>query len=147
MRKISGTLRLDLAQYRELAAFAQFASDLDAKTRAQLERGARLVEILKQGQYVPLPVEKQVLTLYAATQGFVDDLPISSLGRYEQELYSFVDTKFPNLLENIGSAGSLSDDLKSQLGKALKAFGETFLADANADDEYEDDDEYEEDDE
>src|SRR5215475_7890795 len=79
MKQIAGTLRLELAQYRELAAFAQFASDLDAKTRAQLERGARLVEILKQGQYVPLPVEKQILIIYAATQGYVDDYPVSVL--------------------------------------------------------------------
>ncbi len=138
MKKISGTLRLDLAQYRELAAFAQFASDLDAKTRAQLERGARLVEMLKQDQYVPLSIEKQVLVIYAATQGFVDDLPIDSLGRYEQELYSFVNTKFPDLLGNIGTAGSLSDDIKAQLQTALEAFGDTFLA---ADEEEDDDDE------
>ncbi|HHH11915.1 MAG TPA: F0F1 ATP synthase subunit alpha, partial [Sorangium sp.] len=131
------TLRLDLAQYRELAAFAQFASDLDAKTRAQLERGARLVEMLKQDQYVPLSIEKQVLVIYAATQGFVDDLPIDSLGRYEQELYSFVNTKFPDLLGNIGTAGSLSDDIKAQLQTALEAFGDTFLA---ADEEEDDDD-------
>src|SRR4029077_9946706 len=87
MKSIAGTLRLDLAQYRSMAAFAQFASDLDAKTRAQLERGARLVEILKQGQYVPQAVEKQILILFAATQGFVDEIPVSALARYEEELY------------------------------------------------------------
>ena len=81
MKKVAGTLRLDLAQYREMAAFAQFASDLDAATRAQLERGARLVEILKQGQYVPLPVEKQVVIIYAGTNGYLDELPVESLAR------------------------------------------------------------------
>ncbi|MFK8822002.1 F0F1 ATP synthase subunit alpha, partial [Escherichia coli] len=81
MKSVAGTLRLDLAQYREMAAFAQFASDLDAATRQQLERGQRLVEILKQGQYVPLPVEKQIVIIYAGTNGFVDRFPVESLQR------------------------------------------------------------------
>ena len=93
MKKVAGTLRLELAQYRELAAFAQFGSDLDKATQQQLARGARLTELLKQGQYQPLPVEKQVLILYAATNGYVDALPIDSLGRYERELYAFVDAR------------------------------------------------------
>src|SRR5690242_5568249 len=97
MKKVAGRLRLDLAQYRELEAFAAFASDLDAATRAQLERGKRLVELLKQGQYVPLPVEKQVVTVYAGTAGYTDKLPVESLKQYEQDLYRYIDEKHPEL--------------------------------------------------
>jgi len=130
MKKIAGTLRLDLAQYREMAAFAQFASDLDAKTRAQLERGKRLVEILKQGQYVPQSVERQILIIYAATKGHVDGLPVDSLARYEAELNAFVDTKYSDLLPKIVKKKELSDDITAELDKAIKAFGEVFVVDA-----------------
>ncbi|MEM1032778.1 MAG: F0F1 ATP synthase subunit alpha [Myxococcota bacterium] len=152
MKKIAGTLRLELAQYRELAAFSQFASDLDAKTRAQLERGARLVEILKQGQYVPLEVNRQILIIFAATQGFVDGLPVEALGRYEEELFSFVEARFPKLLPMIIEKKKLTDEVKNALTEALEAFGKTFVLDAeddeDDDEEYEDDDEeYEDDDE
>ncbi len=140
MKKIAGTLRLELAQYREMAAFAQFASDLDQKTRAQLERGKRLVEILKQGQYVPQGVERQVLIIYAATKGHVDDMPVEVLGRYESELNAFIDAKYPELLGKLLKKKELSDDIAAELDKALKQFAGIFLVDeskkkAAADDE------------
>jgi F-type H+-transporting ATPase subunit alpha len=127
MRSVAGTLRLDLAQYRAMAAFAQFASDLDAKTRAQLERGARLVEILKQGQYVPLPVEKQVLIIYAATNGYVDDLPVEALGQFERELYAYIEGKHPTVLPDIAQKKVLDDDLKKRINKAVETFKKTFV--------------------
>jgi F-type H+-transporting ATPase subunit alpha len=128
MKKVSGTLRLDLAQFREMAAFAQFASDLDAATRAQLERGRRLVELLKQGQYVPLPVEKQVVIVYAGTAGYTDKLPVESLKQYEQDLYRFIDEKHPELWTEIKTKREITDDIKKLLDKALKAFGKKFVA-------------------
>jgi F-type H+-transporting ATPase subunit alpha len=128
MKKVSGTLRLDLAQYREMAAFAQFASDLDAATRAQLERGKRLVELLKQGQYVPLPVEKQVVIVYAGTAGYTDKLPVESLKQYEQDLYRYIDEKHPELWTDIKAKREITDDIKKLLDKALKSFGKKFVA-------------------
>jgi len=133
MRKVAGTLRLDLAQYRAMAAFAQFASDLDAATRAQLERGARLTELLKQDQYVPLPVERQVLIIYAGTQGYTDKIPVSSLKQYEQELYAFIDEKHAELWQLIRDKKDLTDDVKQKLDAALKAFTERFVASKKAD--------------
>ncbi len=129
MKSIAGTLRLDLAQYRAMAAFAQFASDLDARTKAQLERGARLVEILKQNQYVPLPVEKQIVIIYAGTQGMLDDLPIPVLGRFEQELYKFIEQKHPTVLTDIVEKKALDDDLKGKLKKAIESFKKKFVLD------------------
>jgi F-type H+-transporting ATPase subunit alpha len=126
MRKVAGGLRLDLAQYREMAAFAQFAADLDAATRAQLERGERLTELLKQDQYVPLAVEKQILIVYAGTQGYTDKLPVESLRRYERELYEYVDQKHPELWAEIVEKKELSDELKAQMDKVLKEFTPTF---------------------
>ena len=131
MKKVAGTLRLDLAQYREMAAFSQFASDLDAATRAQLERGKRLTELLKQGQYVPLPIEKQVLMVFAGTQGYVDKLPVESLGAYEHELYRYIDEKHPDIWTDIKEKRELTDDLRKKLDKALKSFGKRFVADAD----------------
>ncbi|WP_437813418.1 F0F1 ATP synthase subunit alpha [Sorangium sp. So ce1078] len=131
MKSIAGTLRLDLAQYRAMAAFSQFASDLDAKTRAQLERGARLTEILKQGQYVPLAVEKQILIIYAGTQGLLDDLPVSSLARFEEELYKFVESKHAQIFADIREKKALDDDLKSRMTKAIDAYKKRFVADAS----------------
>jgi F-type H+/Na+-transporting ATPase subunit alpha len=128
MKKIAGTLRLDLAQYREMAAFAQFASDLDAATRAQLDRGERLVELLKQGQYAPLPVERQVAIIYAGTRGYVDKLATSCLHRYETELYAFVDEKFPDLWKDIREQGQLTDAIEKRLKEALDKFAQTFVA-------------------
>jgi F-type H+-transporting ATPase subunit alpha len=128
MKKVAGTLRLDLAQFREMAAFAQFASDLDAATRAQLERGRRLVELLKQDQYVPLAVEKQVVLVYAGTQGYADKLPVDSLRQYEEELYRYIDEKHADLWESIRTKREITDDIKGTLDKALKAFGAKFVA-------------------
>ncbi len=127
MRKVAGTLRLELAQYREMAAFAQFASDLDAATRAQLERGKRLTELLKQGAFVPLPVEKQVLLVYAGTQGYTDKLPVESLARYEEELYRFIDEKHPDVWQAIREKRELTDEVKGKVDTALKAFAKTFV--------------------
>jgi len=128
MRQVAGTLRLDLAQYREMAAFAQFGSDLDKATQAQLARGSRLVEILKQPLYDPLSVEKQVLIIYAATSGFVDQHPEASLKLYEKELLSFVEAKHPELLKEIVEKREISDSLREKMNKALASFGETFKA-------------------
>lgn len=126
MKQVAGSLRLDLAQYREMAAFAQFGSDLDKATQAQLARGSRLVEILKQDQYTPLTVEKQVLIIFAATNGFVDDYDESVLGRYEQELYSFAESKFAAVLDEIKEKNKIDDDLKLKVENLLKEFGEFF---------------------
>ena len=119
MRQVAGTLRLDLAQYRELSAFAQFASDLDKATQAQLNRGQRLVEILKQSQYEPLPVERQVAIICAGTSGFLDPVPVSEIGVYEQELYRFLETRHPEILTGIREQGQLNDRLKADLFAAL----------------------------
>ncbi len=129
MKGVAGTLRLDLAQYRAMAAFAQFASDLDAKTRAQLDRGVRLVEILKQGQYVPLGVEKQILIIYASTKGYVDDLPVSVLGRFEQELYKHFEAKHPDILPTILEKKAIDKDLEEKIKKALDGFKSVFALD------------------
>jgi F-type H+-transporting ATPase subunit alpha len=135
MKSIAGTLRLTLAQYREMAAFAQFASDLDAKTRAQLDRGVRLVEILKQGQYVPLPVEKQILIVYAANnvpvdkgKAHLDDVPVADIRRFEEELYKYVDAKHPTLLSDIATRKVLDDDIKARADKAISDFKKKFMA-------------------
>jgi F-type H+-transporting ATPase subunit alpha len=135
MKAVAGRLRLELAQYRSLAAFAQFGSDLDKATQQQLARGARLTELLKQGQYQPLSVERQVLILYAATNGYVDSIPIESLGRYERELYSFVDTKHPQLWAELKAKGNNKkewDGLVAQMKKVLAEFGKQFAPDVKA---------------
>ncbi|HWP58904.1 MAG TPA: F0F1 ATP synthase subunit alpha [Candidatus Acidoferrales bacterium] len=126
IRQVAGSLRLDLAQYREMAAFAQFGSDLDPATQRQIARGSRMVEILKQGQYEPLPVEKQILIIYAGTNGFVDHLPVQSLKRYETELYAFVESRYPELLPTIVKKRELDDELRAQINKALEEFKERF---------------------
>ena len=128
MKQVAGTLRLDLAQYREMAAFAQFGSDLDQATQRQLNRGSRLVEILKQGQYEPLPVEKQILIIYAGTNGFVDHLPLSALKKYEQGLYSFVESKHPDLFSEILKRRELNEDLHGKIRKVLEEFNAGFKA-------------------
>ncbi len=128
MKQVAGSLRLDLAQYREMAAFAQFGSDLDAATQRMLARGTRLVEILKQGQYQPLPVERQILILYAGTNGFVDQLPESALKKYEQELFRFIDTRHPDIFADLLTKRELSDELKERINTALKEFNESFTA-------------------
>ena len=126
MRQVAGSLRLDLAQYRELAAFAQFGSDLDKATQSQLNRGRRLVEILKQPQYQPVPVEKQVAIIYAATNGFLDPIPVEELNRYEQELYRFLESRHPGVLTAIAGKKVLDDEIKAGLNAALKEFGDQF---------------------
>jgi len=126
MKGVAGTLKLSLAQYREKAAFSQFASDLDKVTRDMLERGARLTEILKQGQYVPIPVEKQVVTIYAATKGYVDELAIDKLGAYERELYSFLEANHADILERVRTKKVIDKDLEEELKSALESFGKAF---------------------
>ncbi len=128
MRQVAGSLRLDLAQYRELAAFAQFGSDLDKGTQAQLNRGRRLVEILKQPQYLPVAVEKQVAIVYAATKGFLDDIAIDDVRRYEEDLYRFLETRHPTVLSGIESKKTIDDGLKASLEAALAEFGRQFTA-------------------
>lgn len=128
MKKLSGTLRLDLAQYREMSAFSQFASDLDAATRAQLARGARLTELLKQGQYVPQSVALQVITIFAGTQGFCDGLPVASLAAFERELHSHIETKHRNIIDGILKYKQVDDALKQKLSDVLTAFVKDFAA-------------------
>jgi F-type H+/Na+-transporting ATPase subunit alpha len=128
MRAVAGTLRLDLAQYRELAAFAQFGSDLDKSTQAQLNRGRRLVEILKQPQYQPVAVEKQVAIIYAATKGFLDSVAVDDLRRYEEDLYRFLETRHAAVLTGIADKKVLDDEVKGALEAALKEFGQQFAA-------------------
>lgn len=119
MKNVAGTLRLELAQYREVEAFSQFASDLDKATQRQLERGSRLVEALKQDQYKPQPVEKQVLAIFAVTNGYVDDYPVESVLKYEEELFSFFDSKYSEYLKEIKEKKVVSDDLKPKITAAL----------------------------
>ncbi|MGH9431074.1 MAG: F0F1 ATP synthase subunit alpha [Terriglobia bacterium] len=128
MKQVAGTLRLDLAQYRGLAAFAQFGSDLDKATQAQLNRGQRLTEILKQGQYEPLPVEKQILIIFAGTNGYLDDLPVSECRAFEKEVYEFLDSSFPSIGQKIGEKKALDDQLRSEIRKALDDFKVKFKA-------------------
>jgi F-type H+-transporting ATPase subunit alpha len=126
MKQVAGTLRLELAQYREMAAFAQFGSDLDQATQRQLSRGSRLVELLKQDQYQPLPVERQILIIYAGTNGFVDELPATALKKYEQELYSFIESRHPDIFADILKKRELDGDLRAKLTKALEEFKGVF---------------------
>jgi F-type H+-transporting ATPase subunit alpha len=128
MKQVAGTLRLDLAQYRELAAFAGFGSDLDAATQAQLTRGERLVEILKQPQYQPLPMEKQICILFAGTRGYLDKLPVNTLAEYEQQLYAYIEKNDASIYEDLKSKQAIDADLEAKMRKALEAFGESFKA-------------------
>ena len=129
MKKIAGTLRLTLAQYRELAAFAQFASDMDKATQNQLARGARLVEILKQGQYQPLPVERQIFILFAGTNGFLDAFPLGVIGRWEKELWAWLDSRRTDVLPTIKEKctnGKAWDELVALMKGALDEFNKEF---------------------
>ena len=126
MKQIAGTLRLDLAQYRELAAFAQFGSDLDRQTQAQLSRGQRLVEILKQPQYQPIDVEKQVLIIWAATGGHLDDIPVDQVRRFEADFIRFVESSHPGILNTIREKKALSDELKTELKQVVNDFKATW---------------------
>ncbi len=126
MRSVAGTLRLDMAQYRELAAFAQFGSDLDKASQDQLNRGKRWVEVLKQGPYSPIPVEKQVAIIFAAGNGFLDDVAVEDVRRFEGELYRFLDNSKPEVLQAIREKRELNEDIKGQLTNALKEFKQRF---------------------
>jgi len=126
MRQVAGSLRIELAQYREMAAFAQFGSDLDAATQRQLARGSRLVVMLKQGQYEPLAVERQILIIYAATNGYIDQIPETAVRRYEVELYRFVENRYPQLFETIRVKRQLDDALKKEINGALDEFKGVF---------------------
>jgi F-type H+-transporting ATPase subunit alpha len=126
MKQVAGTLRLDLAQYRELEAFAAFGSDLDKATQQQLTRGARLVEILKQPQYEPLSMEKQVTILYAGTRGFLDKYPIDVLAKYEAGLYSFIEDRYSAIFTELAKKQEITDDLDKMMTEALEAYDEEF---------------------
>lgn len=128
MKQVAGTLRLDLAQYRELAAFAQFGSDLDKSTQARLNRGQRMVEILKQPQYVPMPVEEQVLILFAATQGYLDDIEVADVLKFEEGLTKFVRATKGQIFSDIREKKTLGDDLKAMMKTAILEFKKTFVA-------------------
>ena len=128
MKQVAGSLRLDLAQYREMAAFAQFGSDLDAATQKMLARGTRLVEVLKQGQYEPLPVERQIVIIYAGTNGHLDDVPESAIPRYESELARYIETSHAAVYADIVSRGALDDDLTGRMDALLTEFNESFSA-------------------
>jgi F-type H+-transporting ATPase subunit alpha len=132
MRQVAGSLRLDLAQYRELAAFAQFGSDLDKATQAQLNRGARLVEVLKQPQYEPQPVEKQVLIIFAGNNGYLDALTVEDVGRYERELFRFLEARRPAVLTTLAEKKTIDDALKPEVENAMKEFAKEFKAAAQA---------------
>jgi F-type H+-transporting ATPase subunit alpha len=128
MKQVAGSLRLDLAQYREMAAFAQFGSDLDKATQAQLARGSRLVEILKQPQYRPLPVEKQILIIFTGTNGFLDMYPESILVRYEKELFEFVEKQYPAVLADIRKKRTIDAELEKKVKDLLEEFKGKFKA-------------------
>jgi F-type H+-transporting ATPase subunit alpha len=125
MKQVCGSLKLELAQYREVAAFAQFGSDLDAATQYLLNRGARLTEVLKQPQYSPIPIEKQIVVIYAAVKGYLDQIPISSISQYEQELLKSID---PSILSTIVQEKNLSEKINSQLADFCKNFTQTFIS-------------------
>jgi F-type H+-transporting ATPase subunit alpha len=125
MRSVAGRLRLDLAQYRELEAFAAFASDLDAATRRQLDRGARTVEVLKQPQYSPLPVENQVMIIYALTNGFIDDVPVNQVREWEKGFHEFMKTQFPQVGDNIRKGKVLSKEIEADLKKGIEEYKKT----------------------
>jgi F-type H+-transporting ATPase subunit alpha len=128
MKQVAGSLRLDLARYRELAAFAQFGSDLDKATQATLARGARLVELLKQGRYVPYAVEQQVMAIYAGTKGYLDDVPVERVLAFRDELLVFLESAHPEIGRSISSELKLSDETAEALGKAIEEFKAGFGA-------------------
>jgi F-type H+-transporting ATPase subunit alpha len=127
MKQVAGRLRLELAQYREMAAFAKFGSDLDKATQQLLARGSRLTELLKQGQYVPIPVEKQVVLMYAGANGYIDTYPESALKKYEQEMLSFVENKHPDILSDIKEKKQIDSKIEDKLTAALNTFKDQFV--------------------
>lgn len=132
MKKVAGTLKLDLAQYRELAAFAQFGSDLDRATQARLNRGARLMEILKQGVNVPMPVEKQVVSIFTATRGHLDDIPVTDVLRFEQEFLAYIDSNQPQIFQSILDTKDLTDDNAKAIEEAIVQFKKAFSPSATS---------------
>ncbi|MCX8160666.1 MAG: F0F1 ATP synthase subunit alpha [Candidatus Saccharicenans sp.] len=130
MKQVAGKLRLDLAQYRELLTFAQFGTELDKASQAQLERGLRLTEVLKQEPYHPLPVEKQILIIYAGNRGFLDEFPVEVIKRYEKELYKFFESKYPSLLQAIASRKQIDLELDGSISQAIKEFNQIFKEEA-----------------
>jgi F-type H+-transporting ATPase subunit alpha len=128
MKQVAGTLRLDLAQFRELAAFAQFGSDLDKSTLAQIERGKRMVELLKQDQYVPMSMVEQVAVLFAATQGYIDDIPVEAVKKFEQEFLMHMKNLKADVLKELGDKKAIDDDLKAKLIQAIEDFKKGFRA-------------------
>ena len=132
MKQVGSSLKLELAQYRELAAFAQFGSDLDKATQQQLNRGARLVELLKQGQYEPLPFTHQVMAIFAGTNGYLDDLAVEDVRPFEKALYAYVESANPGLIQALKDKKALTDDIKADLGKTIKEAKERFLAERGA---------------
>jgi F-type H+-transporting ATPase subunit alpha len=126
MRKVGGSLRLDMAQFRELEAFAQFGSELDKSTQKQLNRGQRLVEVLKQAQYQPMPAEKEIMILFAGAYGYLDEWPTEAVAEYEKQMLEFMDTSHSDLLNEIKEKGDISDELEEKLKKALDAFKAIF---------------------
>jgi F-type H+/Na+-transporting ATPase subunit alpha len=128
MKQVAGTLRLEMAQYRELAAFAQFGSELDRASQAQIARGQRLTEVLKQDQYQPLPVAKQILIIFAGTQGYLDDIEVDRCRAFEQAVYDFFDSNYPGVLAKVAERKQLDDELRTELRSALDAFKEQFRA-------------------
>jgi F-type H+-transporting ATPase subunit alpha len=122
MRKVGGSLRLDMAQYRELEAFAQFGSDLDKATQQQLNRGRRLVEVLKQPQYQPMAAEKEIMILFAGSQGYLDQWPVEAVSEYEKQMLEYMESKHPDLLQQVKDEGDISDELESKLTAALDEF-------------------------
>jgi F-type H+-transporting ATPase subunit alpha len=128
MKQVAGTLRLDLAQFREMAAFAQFGSDLDKATLAQIERGKRMVELLKQNQYVPMTMQDQVILLFAGTQGFLDDVPVEAIGKFEVEFLKFMKGTKDDIRTELADKKAIDDDLKAKLGQAIEEFKKGFQA-------------------
>src|SRR5690606_16651105 len=126
MKKVAGTLKLDLAQYRELAAFAQFGSDMDKSTMARLNRGKRMMELLKQGVHQPMPVEKQVASIYTGVRGYLDDIPVEDIQRFEREFLAFLDASHPEILKGIVETGDLTEEIDKALADAVTEFKQMF---------------------
>ncbi len=129
MKKVAGSLRLDLSQFRELEAFAKFGSELDQETQKTLARGERLVESLNQPQYVPWPVEEQVMIIFAATQGYADDIPVADIPHFNAGLRDYLDQQFPGIGEEIAATKDLSPEVEAKLRSAIEAFKELWAAD------------------
>ena len=129
MKQVGGRLKLYLAQYREVAAFAQFGSDLDAATQRQLQRGARLVEVLKQPQYRPVPVEKQVVIIFAVTNGYLDDVDVAHIRQWEEDFLDYLEASHPAVLSDIRTKKALDDDLTNRLKAAITSFKPMFAPD------------------